>query len=53
MVSDVYLRCERIMASASYGSEESGDIIGCAGDYTLMQIGPAADGGSSDSSDDM
>ena len=41
------------MASASYGSEESGDIIGCAGDYALMQIAPAADGGSSDSSGNM
>ena len=41
------------MASASYGSEESGDIIGYVSDYALMQIVPAADGGSSDSSGNM
>ena len=34
-------------------SEEDGIIIGCAGDYALMQIAPAADGGSSDSGGNM
>ena len=34
-------------------SEEGGIIIGCAGDYALMLIAPAADGGSSDSSGNM
>ena len=40
-------------ARTSYGSEEGGDIIGCVNDYALMQIAPAADGGSSDSGGNM
>ena len=40
-------------ARTSYGSEEGGVIIGCAGDYALMQFAPAADGGNSDSSGNM
>ena len=41
------------MGSGLYICSEEGVIIGCAGDYALMQIAPAADGGSSDSSGNM
>ena len=48
--------CRKIwrgMGSELYICSAEGAIIGCASDYALMQIAPAVDGGSSDSSSNV